>query len=55
MAAQVRAIIQGVILFMLEGNVGGGGGGGGVPDPCSIGTLDFSQACQSGQIVTVGL
>ena len=50
MAAKLRGILRGVIYYLSYDDGFSGGA-----DPCALGTLDFSQSCQSGHLVTIGL
>ena len=50
MAAEVRAILRGIILALIEGGIGGAGGSAGAG-----GQLDFSIADNGHHIVTIGL
>lgn len=47
MADALRSVLRGVLWLLREGAPAG-------EDPCATGQLDFSQACQSGQLVTAG-
>jgi hypothetical protein len=50
MVAEVRAILRGIILALIEGGIGEAGGGAG-----ASGQLDFSIADHGHHIVTIGL
>jgi hypothetical protein len=50
MAAEVRAILRGIILALIEGGIGAPASGAG-----ASGQLDFSIADNGHHIVTIGL